>query len=135
MPAPSPRAYVVGSVALRDYLIAELSAAGLAAVAGPSADPAAWSAAKDRPWLVFVRGEPVPDGIVARPVRRCHVHRDRTETVTNRGGMPPGAVRLCSECRAVLARKRGAGGLSPQSVCVGPGGAVQPGRPAGRGRA
>jgi hypothetical protein len=110
MPARSPRAYVVGSPTLRDHLIAELSAAGLAAVAGPSADPAAWSAAKDRPWLVFVRGEPVPNGIVARPVRRCHVPRDRTEAVTNRGGTPPGAVKLCSECRAAVARNRGPAG-------------------------
>lgn len=106
MSAYSSRAYLVGSPALRDHLIAELAAAGVAAVAGPGVSVAAWAAAGHRPRLVFVRGEPVPCGVVTRDVRRCQHHRDRTEMMTARGPTMSGSPRLCAECRAALARGR-----------------------------
>jgi hypothetical protein len=99
----SSRAYLVGSPALRDHLIAELAAAGVAAVPGPGVSLSAWAAAGHRPRLVFVRGEVVPYGLMTRDVRRCHRHRDRTESVTARGGTLPGTLKFCAECRAALA--------------------------------
>ena len=95
----SSRAYLVGSADLRDRLIAELAAAGVAAVAGGGIDAAAWAAAKDRPRLVFVRGESIPDGVAPVPIRRCHYHRDRNEAITARGPTIDGTVKLCAECR------------------------------------
>ena len=47
----SSRAYLVGSPALRDRLIAELAAAGVAAAPGPDVPVAAWSEAGYRPRL------------------------------------------------------------------------------------
>ena len=73
------RAYLVGSVDLRDRLIAELAAVGITAVAGGEVTGAGREKAKDGPWLVFVRGEPVPAGVVLTALRRCHHHRDRNE--------------------------------------------------------
>jgi hypothetical protein len=107
MTTHSSPAYLVGSAVLRDHLIADLAAAGVAAVAGGGVDLAAWAAAGHRPRLVFVRGEAVPYSLVTRDVRRCHRHRDRTEAVGNRGGTPFGVVKLCSECLAAFARGRG----------------------------
>jgi hypothetical protein len=93
------RAYLVGSVDLRDRLIAELAAVGITAVAGGGVTGVGREKAKDGPRLVFVRGEPVPLGVVVTALRRCHNHRDRNEAVTHRGPMPDGSARLCAECR------------------------------------
>jgi hypothetical protein len=97
------RAYLVGSVALRDQLIDELAAVGITAVAGGEMTGAGWEKTKDGPRLVFVRGEPVPYGVVLTTLRRCHNHRDRNEAVTRRGPMLGGSARLCAECRDAAA--------------------------------
>jgi len=106
MPAYSSRAYLVGSPALRDRLIADLAAAGVAAVPGPGVAEDAWAEADYRPRLVFVRGEPIPYSIATREVRRCQYHRDRNEMVTARGPTMSGSPRLCTECRAALTTGR-----------------------------
>jgi hypothetical protein len=93
------RGYLVGSVDLRDRLIAELAAVGITAVAGGEVTGAGREKAKDGPRLVFVRGEPIPYGVVLTALQRCHYHRDRNEAVTRRGSMLGGSVRLCAECR------------------------------------
>jgi hypothetical protein len=80
-------------------LIADLAAAGVAAVSGTGVDAAAWAAAKHRPRLVFVRGEPVPDGVTPTALRRCQNHRDRNEAMSARGPTLSGSTKLCSECR------------------------------------
>jgi hypothetical protein len=92
------RGYLVGSVDLRDRLIAELAAVGITAVAGGGATGAG-EKAKDGPRLVFFRGEPVPYGVVLTALQRCHYHRDRNEAVTRRGPTLGGSPRLCAECR------------------------------------
>jgi hypothetical protein len=96
----SSRAYLVGSSDLRDQLITELAAAGIAAVAGGDIDAARWVAAKRHPRLVFVRGETIPNGVMPITVRRCHYHRDRNEAISPRGPTLDGTTKLCSECRA-----------------------------------
>jgi hypothetical protein len=93
------RGYLVGSADLRDRLIAELAAVGIKAVAGGEVTGGGRETAKDRPRLVFIRGESVPPGVVLTALRRCHHHRDRNEAVTRRGPMLDGSARLCAECR------------------------------------
>jgi hypothetical protein len=93
------RGYLVGSVDLRDRLIAELAAVGITAVAGGRVIGAGREKAKDGPRLVFIRGEPVPPGVVLTTLRRCHHHRDRNETISRRGPMLDLSARLCAECR------------------------------------
>ena len=95
------RAYLVGSVDLRDRLIAELAAVGITAVAGGGVTGTGREKSKDGPRLVFVRGEPIPYGIVLTALRRCHYHRDRNEAVaaavrcsTAPPGFVPSAVTL-----------------------------------------
>ena len=91
--------YLVGSVSLRDRLIAELAAVGITAVAGRGLTDVGRDKAKDGSRLVFVRGESVPPGVVVTTLRRCHNHRDRNEAGGRRGPMLDGAARLCAECR------------------------------------
>ncbi len=99
------RAYLVGSVTLRDRLITELAAVGVTAVAGGGVTGVGREKAKVGPRLVFVRGEPTPEGVVLTALRRCQNHRDRNEAVGRRGPMLVGSARLCAECRdAVTAR-------------------------------
>ena len=99
MAGNSSRGYLVGSVDLRDRLIAELAAVGITAVAGGGVAGAGREKAKDGPRLVFVRGELVPPGVVLTALRRCHHHRDRNEALTRRGPMLDGSAKLCAECR------------------------------------
>ena len=99
MAANLPRAYLVGSVELRDRLIAELAAIGITAVAGRGVPGAGQKRVKDGPRLVFVRGEPIPYGVVLTALRRCHHHRHRNEALTRRGPMLDGSVKLCAVCR------------------------------------
>jgi hypothetical protein len=99
MASYSSRAYMVGSDDLRDRLIAELAVAGIPAVAGDGVQLAAWAKADYSPRLVFVRGEPIPDGIMPRALRRCQNHRDRNEAMTMRGPTLDGNAKLCAECR------------------------------------
>ena len=99
------RAYLVGSVSLRDRLIAELAALGITAAAARGLTGVGRRKSKDGPRLVFVRGEPTPDGVVLTALRRCQNHRDRNEAVGRRGPMLDGSARLCAECRDAAAAR------------------------------
>ncbi len=99
------RVYLAGSVVLRNRLIAELAAVGIMAVAAGGVTGVGREKAKDGPRLVFVRGEPVPLGVVVTALRRCHNHRDRNEAVGRRGPMLDGSARLCAECRDATAAR------------------------------
>jgi hypothetical protein len=109
------RGYLVGSVALRDRLIAELAAVGIAAVAAGGMTDAGREKAKDGPRLVFVRGEPIPYWVVLTVLRRCHFHRDRNEAVTGRGPMLDGSARLCAESRDAASAHRAAARAKAQT--------------------
>ena len=103
MAGNASRAYLVGSVDLRDRLIAELAAVGITAVAGGGVTGVGREKVKNGPRLVFVRGEPTPDGVVLTALRRCQNHRNRNEAVGRRGPMLDGPARLCAECRDAAA--------------------------------
>lgn len=99
MPTYSSRAYLVGTAGLRDRLIADLAAAGVTAVAGPGVPITTWADAGYCPRLVFVRGEPIPDGVMPTALRRCQYHRDRNEAMSRRGPTLDSSPKLCTACR------------------------------------